>query len=52
MKRIKALIALKIVKIGLWLYDNNTDEHWDDGDKANVKKLWEMHDKFEKQVMG
>ena len=47
MRKLTAYFGLKIVRIGIWLYDNNTDEVWDSEGKANVKKLWKLHDEFE-----
>jgi hypothetical protein len=52
MKKLKLKIALKIVKFGIWLYDANIDMAWDNEDRSNVKKLWEMHDDFERKLNG
>jgi len=50
LKRIKAYLGLKIVRIGIWLYDNNLDMHWDNEDKSNIEKLWKLHDQFEAEL--
>lgn len=46
MKKLIAYLGIKITLIGIWLYDNNTEMTWDKEDNINVKKLWELHDKF------
>ncbi len=46
MKKIRTRIAFQFVKFGIWIYDQNWMQEWDEEDKQNVKKLWTLHDKM------
>ena len=50
MRKLTLKIGIKVVKFGIWLYEANDDMAWDNEDRANVKKLWELHDEFAKKL--
>ena len=40
-------LAWKLTRFGIWMYELQPFGLLDAEDKANLRKLWEMHDKFE-----
>ncbi len=50
MKKIKAYIGLKIVSIGIKLFESQPFGLLDNEDKENLKKLWKYHDEFQKRL--
>jgi hypothetical protein len=46
LRKIKTKIAIQLVKFGIWIYDQNWMEQWDEEDKENVRKLWILYEKM------
>lgn len=52
MKKLKALIGLKVVSFGIWIYECDPfyAKILDEQDKENLRKLWRYHDEFKQAL--
>lgn len=43
-------IAYKLVRFGIWLHEQKPFGMLDEEDKQNLRRLWELHDKYEREL--
>ena len=46
----RAWLGLKVVSFGIWLYEQKPYGMLNPEDKENLRKLWELYDKFEGEL--
>lgn len=45
-----AWLGLKLVRFGIWMYEQQPFGMLNEEDKRNLRKLWDLHDKFEGEL--
>ena len=50
MRYIKAYIGLKVVCLGIWIYERRPFGFLTEEDKLALMKLWVLHDRFSREI--